>query len=101
MPELPFEAYANVGGVAESATSRSAVTVSGRQVLLAERGHEGMVFVDDRPIGQPFPLLAAPRSKAEVLHDQRGITRIVWEHDGLTLELASDFASVRAIANVE
>jgi hypothetical protein len=97
MPELPFEALDNVGGVAESATSKSAVTVSGRHVMLAERGREGMVFVDDKPVGKPAPLLAAPRSKPEVVHDASGVTRIVWEAENLVVELAADFKSASII----
>jgi len=101
MPELPFEPYANVSAVADSATSKSAVMVSGRHVVLAERGREGLVFVDDKPAGRPFPLMAAPRSKAEVVYESSGVTRIVWEAEDLVIELASDFASSRAIASVE
>jgi hypothetical protein len=92
-PELAFEPYDNAGGVADSATTKSAVTVSGRQVVLAERGHEGMVFVDDKPVGRPFPLMAAPRSKPELHHDADGVTRIVWEAENLVVALAASFAS--------
>ena len=92
-PELAFEPYANAGGVTDTATTKSAVMVSGRQVVLAERGHEGMVFVDDKPVGRPFPLMAAPRSKAELHHDPDGVTRIVWEAENLVVALAATFAS--------
>ncbi|HUS29221.1 MAG TPA: hypothetical protein VMZ53_11950 [Kofleriaceae bacterium] len=98
MPELPFEAYVSVGGIAESATSKSALTVSGRHVLLAERGREGMVFIDDKPVGRPFPLLAAPRTKPDVRHEATGVTRIVWEAENLVVELAADFTSASIIA---
>lgn len=97
-PELPFVALASVGGIAESATSKSAVMVSGRQVLLAERGREGMVFVDDKPAGKPFPLLGAPRSKPQVRHEASGVTRIVWESENVAIELAADFASASIIS---
>jgi hypothetical protein len=98
MPELPFEAHENAGGIAESATSKSAVTVSGRQVILAERGREGLVFIDDKPASKPFPLLAAPRSKPEVKHESNGLTRIIWEAENLSVELAADFRSATIIA---
>jgi hypothetical protein len=97
MPELLFEPLQALGGIADSATSKSAVTVSGRHVLLAERGREGMVFVDDRPVGRPFPLLAAPRTKPEIRHEPSGMTRIVWESENLVVELAADFGSTSII----
>jgi hypothetical protein len=98
MPELPFEPYNNnTSAITDSATSKAAVMVSGRHVLLAERGREGMVFVDDRPVGKPFPLLAAPRSKPEVVHDASGTTRIVWQAEKLAVELAADFGSASII----
>ena len=96
-PELPFEPYVSAGGIADSATSKAAITVSGRHVLLAERGREGMVFVDDRPVGKPFPLLAAPRSKPEIRHEASGATRVVWEAENLVVELAADFQSASII----
>lgn len=97
-PELSFEPFDNVSGMTESATTKSAVMVSGRQVVLAERGHEGMVFVDDKPVGKPFPLMAAPRSKPELHHDDDGVTRIVWEAENLVVELAADLGSAAIIA---
>lgn len=97
-PELAFEPYDHAGGVADSATSKSAVMVSGRQVVLAERGREGLVFVDDKPIGKPAALLAAPRTKPTIQHDPSGMTRIVWETENVVVELAADFRSATIIA---
>jgi len=91
MPELPFLALTPTE--MPHASSRAAVTISGRHIVVAERGHEGLVFVDDRPIGTPFELMAAPTSKPQVVHDPVGVTRIVWEPENLTIELAADFAS--------
>lgn len=91
MPELPFVALDPIEPpVAES---RAAVTISGRHLVVAGRGGEGLVFVDDRPIGRPFPMVSAPTSKAEVHRDPSGHTRIVWEAEGLTIDVGPDFAT--------
>lgn len=95
MPELPFLALTPTE--MPHASSRAAVTISGRHVVLAERGHEGLVFVDDRPVGKPFQLLAAPKSKPVVIHDPGGVTRIVWEPENVVIELAADFGSAAII----
>ncbi|MBL0220329.1 MAG: hypothetical protein IPQ07_41480 [Myxococcales bacterium] len=98
MPELPFAALETIE--APVSESRAAVTISGRNVVIAGRGGEGLVFVDDRPIGRPFPMFAAPSSKAEIHRDPSGRTRIDWVSEGLTVELGADFASseVRPLA---
>jgi len=89
MPELPFGALAATEMPA--AESRVALTISGRHVVVAGRGGEGLVFIDDRPIGRPFAMQTPPTSKAEVHREPDGTTRIVWE--GLVVELGSDFAT--------
>ena len=91
MPELPFAALEPVE--APVAESRGALTISGRHVVIAGRGGEGLVFVDDRPVGRPFAMLSAPTSKAEIHRDPSGTTRITWESEGLAVELGSDFAT--------
>jgi hypothetical protein len=90
-PELPFVAlHATEVPAAES---RAALTISGRHVVIAGRGGEGLVFVDDRPIGRPFAMRSAPTGKAELHRDRSGGTRISWESEGLTVELGPDFAT--------
>ncbi len=96
MPELSFAALDAVE--VPPAESRASLTISGRHVVLAARGGEGMVFVDDRAIGAPFPMRATPTSKAEVTRDPSGTTSITWEAEGLALDLGSDFATVTARA---
>jgi hypothetical protein len=91
MPELPFVALVAVE--APAAESRTALTISGRHVVIAGRGGEGLVFVDDRPVGRPFAMPSPPTSKAEVQRDASGRTRITWEREGLAIELAPDFAT--------
>jgi hypothetical protein len=91
MPALPFVAIEPIE--APAAESRAAVTISGRHVVIGGRGGEGMVFVDDRPVGRPFAMRSAPMSKAEIHRDPSGRTRISWETEGLAIELAADFAS--------
>jgi hypothetical protein len=91
MPELPFVALDPVE--VPAAESRAAVTISGRSVVVAGRGGEGLVFVDDRPVGKPFAMLSAPTSKAEIERDPSGRTRITWEAEGLVVELGPDFRS--------
>ena len=91
MPELPFTTL--VVGELPAAGSRTALTISGRHVVVAGRGGEGLVFVDDRAVGRPFVMPAAPTGKAEVHRDPSGTTRITWETDGLVIELGPDFAS--------
>jgi hypothetical protein len=91
MPELPFAAL--VVAEAPAAESRTALTISGRQVVIAGRGGEGLVFVDDRPVGRPFAMPSPPTSKAEVHRDPSGRTRITWEREGLAIELGPDFAT--------
>ena len=96
MPELPFAALESVE--VPAAQSRASLTISGRHVVLAGRGGEGMVFVDDRAVGRPFPMMTAPTSKADVHRDPSGLTRITWESEGLVIELPSDFATAAARA---
>ncbi len=91
MPELPFVAL--VETEAPAAQSRAALTVSGRHVVIAGRGGEGLVFVDDRPVGRPFAMPSAPMSKADVHRDRSGSTRITWEAENLVVELGPDFAT--------
>jgi hypothetical protein len=91
MPELPFAAlYATEAPAAES---RAALTISGRHVVIAGRGGEGLVFVDERPVGRPFVMRTSPTSKAEIQRDPGGRTRITWESEGLAVELGPDFAT--------
>ena len=89
MPELPFGALA--ASEMPAAQSRVALTISGRHVVVAGRGGEGLVFVDDRPVGRPFAMLSPPTSKAEVHRDPDGTTRILWEE--LVVELGPDFTT--------
>jgi hypothetical protein len=91
MPALPFVAIESIE--APATESRTALTISGRQVVIRGRGGEGLVFVDDRPVGRPFAMRTAPTSKAEIHRDPSGHTRIVWETEGLAIELAADFTS--------
>lgn len=95
MPELPFVALAATE--LPPAGSRTALTISGRHVVVAGRGGEGLVFVDDRPVGRPFAMDAAPTSKAEVRRDPSGTTRITWDAEGLVIELGPDFATAARI----
>jgi len=91
MPALPFLAIEPTE--APAMESRTAVTISGRHVVIGGRGGEGLVFVDDRPLGRPFTMRTAPTTKAEIHRDPSGLTRIRWEAEGLAIELAADFAS--------
>ena len=91
MPELPFGAL--LATEVPTAESRTALTISGRHVVVAGRGGEGLVFVDDRRVSRPFAMPVTPASKAEVHRDASGTTRITWESEGLVVELAPDFAS--------
>ena len=91
MPELPFAALEAIEMPA--AESRVALTISGRHVVIGYRGGEGLVFVDDRPVGRPFPMRTAPTSKAEIERDPSGRTRITWESEGLVVTLGPDFAT--------
>jgi hypothetical protein len=61
--------------------------------VIAGRGGEGLVFVDDRPVGRPFAMRATPSSKAEIRREPSGLTLISWEAEGLAVELAPDFAA--------
>ncbi|HSN27208.1 MAG TPA: hypothetical protein VLT45_13020, partial [Kofleriaceae bacterium] len=74
MPELPFGAL--VATEVPAAESRAALTVSGRHVVIAGRGGEGLVFIDDRPVGRPFAMPSPPTGKAEIHRDPTGRTRI-------------------------
>jgi hypothetical protein len=94
MPELPFAALESIEMPA--AESRAAVTISGRHVVIAGRGGEGLVFVDDRPVGRPFVMTVAPASKPEIQRDPSGRTRITWETEGLIVELGADFTTADA-----
>lgn len=96
MPELPFAALEATE--VPAAQSRASLTISGRHVVLAARGGEGLVFVDDRPVGRPFPMMTTPTSKADVDRDPSGRTRITWESEGLVIELPPDFTSAEARA---
>ena len=91
MPELPFAAL--VASEMPAAQSRVALTISGRHVVVAGRGGEGLVFIDDRPVGRPFAMPAPPTSKAEVHREPDGTTRITWESEGLVVELGPDFTT--------
>lgn len=91
MPELPFAPLHATE--APAAESRAALTISGRHVVIAGRGGEGLVFVDERPVGRPFAMRASPTGKAEIQRDAAGRTRIIWESDGLSVELGPDFAT--------
>ena len=91
MPELPFAAL--VATEVPAAESRAALTISGRHIVIAGRGGEGLVFVDDRPVGRPFAMHSPPTSKAEVHRDPSGRTRITWEPEGLAVEIGPDFAT--------
>jgi len=95
MPELPFVALVPIE--VPAAESRAALTISGRHIVIAGRGGEGLVFVDDRPIGRPFAMRTPPTSKADVHRHPSGATRITWESEGLALELGADFASARRL----
>jgi len=91
MPELPFVAL--VATELPAAESRAALTISGRHIVIAGRGGEGLVFVDDRPVGRPFAMHSPPTSKAELHRHPSGSTRITWESEGLAVELGADFAT--------
>ena len=91
MPELPFAAL--VATEVPAAESRAALTISGRHIVIAGRGGEGLVFVDDRPVGRPFAMHSPPTSKAEVHRHPSGGTRITWEPEGLAVEIGPDFAT--------
>lgn len=91
MPELPFAPI--VATELPAAESRVALTISGRHVVIAGRGGEGLVFVDDRPVGRPFAMLTAPTGKADVHRDPTGTTRITWDSDALVVELGPTFAT--------
>jgi hypothetical protein len=95
MPELPFTPLDAIE--VPAAESRASLTVSGRHVVVAGRGGEGLVFLDDRPIGRPFPMLSAPQSKAEVHRDPSGRTRISWQAEGLAIQLGPDFATAEVV----
>lgn len=95
MPELPFVPL--VAAEVPPAESRAALTISGRHIVIAGRGGEGLVFVDDRPVGRPFAMHAPPTSKAEIHRDASGSTRITWEPEGLTVELGPDFATAARV----
>ncbi|MBA3461608.1 MAG: hypothetical protein H0T46_16720 [Deltaproteobacteria bacterium] len=91
MPDLPFVALDAIE--VPAAETRVALTISGRHVVLGCRGGEGLVFVDDRPVGRPFPTRTAPTSKAEIEREPSGRTRITWESEGLVVALGPDFAT--------
>jgi hypothetical protein len=93
MRELPFTPL--VPSTTPASATKTALTISGRHIVVAERAGEGLVFVDERPVGKPFALTSAPTSKADVQRLENGTTRIIWEN--LTVELAADFASVTII----
>ena len=95
MPELPFVAL--VATELPAAESRAALTISGRHIVIAGRGGEGLVFVDDRPVGRPFAMPSPPTSKAEVHRDPSGATRITWESEGLAIEIGPDFATATRV----
>jgi hypothetical protein len=91
MPELPFAALGATE--VQASASRAALTISGRQVAIAGRGGEGLVFIDERPVGRPFPMMSAPTSKATIHRGPDGRTRITWEPEQLLVELGPDFAT--------
>lgn len=94
MPGLPFAALESAE--LPAAESRAALAISGRHVVIAGRGGEGMVFVDDRPVGRPFAMATPPTSKAEVERDASGTTTITWGPEALAITLGPDFATVTA-----
>ncbi len=91
MPELVFVALDATE--VPAAESRAALTISGRHVLIAGRGGEGLVFIDDRPVSRPFAMPSTPTSKPAIHRDPAGLTRITWEPEGLAVELGPDFAT--------
>jgi hypothetical protein len=95
MPELPFGPL--IATEMPAAETRAALTISGRHIVIAGRGGEGLVFVDDRPVGRPFAMHSPPTSKAEVHRTPAGVTRITWESEGLAVELAPDFTSATRV----
>jgi hypothetical protein len=95
MPELPFVPL--VAADIPAAESRTALTISGRHIVIAGRGGEGLVFVDDRPVGRPFAMHSPPTGKAEVRRDPSGATRITWESEGLAIEIGPDYATATRI----
>jgi hypothetical protein len=94
MPDLPFAALEAIE--VPAAESRAALTISGRHIVIGGRGGEGLVFIDDRPVGRPFAMMTAPTSKAEIQRDPSGRTLITWETEGLAVEIGADFASAEA-----
>jgi hypothetical protein len=95
MPDLPFVALEAIEVPAPQ--SRAALTISGRSVVIAGRGGEGLVFIDDRPVGRPFAMMTAPTSKAEIVRDPSGRTRISWALEALVVEIEPDFATAQAL----
>lgn len=95
MPELPFVPL--VATEIPAAESRAALTISGRHVVIAGRGGEGLVFVDDRPVGRPFAMHSPPTGKAAVHRDPSGATRITWESEGLVIEIGPDYATATRV----
>lgn len=104
-PELPFEPLVVRENSGPKPDSTAAVMVSGRLVELEVRGGRATVSVDGTLIamesapGEPmisFELATVPTSKPEVHREPTGVTRVAWSVESITLELAPDFARVRA-----
>ena len=91
MPELPFLPL----DVTEMPAAESRAPLTNLRTSCRDRrpGGEGLVFVDDRPVGRPFAMHVAPTSKAEIHRDPSGRTRITLGVEGLTVELGPDFAT--------
>ena len=105
-PEIPFDAIVTREHVAGRAKpdSTAAVTISGRILELEVRGGHAVIAIDEQPIpvtldsGERVPsfaLAAAPMSRPELHRERTGVTRVVWEPEHVTLELAPDFTRVR------
>jgi hypothetical protein len=75
-------------------TQRASVNVSGRVFSVVGQGGRAFALLDDRPLGQPFDLVAVPMTAPNLDRAKDGTVRIAWP-GGPTLELAPDFASVR------
>jgi hypothetical protein len=75
-------------------TRRASVNVSGRVISLVGRDGRAFVLVDDRPIGQPFDLVAIPMGAPDVTRDKDGTTHITWQ-GAVRIDLAADFGGLQ------
>jgi len=93
-PELPFEAL--VAGERSRPDSTAAVVISGRVLELEVRGGAATIAIDERAVeSAPFRIAQAPLSKPEVHYEPTGVTRVVWSHENVIIEVAANFAQVR------